>query len=134
MRKVSLLIVLVLVIAFGAVAGYFFQDLSPFCTTPTEPTAEEKQTQETFVLEHLPDARNLVWTIADCDDDGVAYLDFTTSLAPNEARDAFLGGGCTYHSTEEYDDVSCVRGSLEVVLFFELVDDKTEGELVFPHL
>ena len=129
---VTLLVILLPVAGIGLALGVGVPDLYPSCVTPSEPTAEEKRTQEDLVHARLHDARDLEWTVMDCDDDGEVFLRFATSQAPATARDAFYGRGCTYHTVEENNDIACVQDGTEVVIFFEQVENETQGELVLP--
>lgn len=46
------------------------------------PSQEEMKVQEAFVRSHISDAQDLDWEVWDCDDRGVAELEFTTDRTP----------------------------------------------------
>lgn len=79
------------------VAGYVLL-ANPFCAKP--PTQEERHQQEAFVLAHLPDASDFEWTVMDCDDNGQAYLSFSTRLTRDAASAVFLRDPACKASTE----------------------------------
>jgi len=101
------------------VVGYMLL-ANPFCAQP--PTQQERSQQEAFVLAHLPDARGFEWTVADCDDNGQASVDFTTRQRGSSASKVLLSDQACKASTEpdaSPGDVTCTSGNLEVSVYIE---------------
>lgn len=112
------------------------QDLiSGFCASP--PSERDKARQESFVRAHVADARDLEWTVMDCDDLGQAYLGFTTALAPEAAGGAFRQDTACSPSTEPDAgpaDVICTSNGVRVSIYLEPREDtQTHGEL-YPQM
>jgi hypothetical protein len=105
--------------------------LPPSCTPPTQ---EEKELLEAFLRSHIKDARALEWTVADCDDNGDASLDFETRMTPKMATASFLADdNCSpFTGPGATDgDVTCTTAAGSVSIFLASATAITRGELAF---
>ena len=122
-----------LLLAGVALAANRFIDSVFDCSPPSQ---HDMQVQEAFLRSHVTDARGLEWTVADCDDQGEAWLEFSTALTPAAARDAFLTDpSCSPDLGPDADDqgVNCTSGDAEIYVFFEATSvAATSGELTLP--
>lgn len=91
---------------------------SSSCAKP--PTQEERTQVASFLKVHVDDARDLDWTVMDCDDNGLAYLNFTTSMTPGRVSEAFLNDPACSPSNEQdadaFGDVTCRTGNGDVFM------------------
>ena len=130
----ALIVIVVLGLLGSTVVVLAHQVGGFFCASP--PSQQERIRQESFVLAHVADARDLEWTVMDCDDAGQASLGFTTTLTPGAAGEAFRKDLACSPSTEpdaEPDDVICTSSGVRVSIYFEPREDiQTHGELD-PH-
>jgi hypothetical protein len=128
--------VLIVVVVLGllttaavVLARYVFGDGG--CANP--PTEQERRRLESFLVAHVADARDLGWTVMDCDDLGQAYLAFTTSKTPVEVSASFLADPACSRDTgpdASATDVTCRSGGTEVSIFTEPdTGTWTRGEL-----
>jgi hypothetical protein len=127
-------IVYVVLIAVVLVVGIFaFRSVEDSILNCSPPSASELQAQQAFVLAHVRDASDIEVCTTDCDDQGGGYVSFTTAMAPQAARNAFLADtSCSTYSGEDSEDiaVSCPAGTFEVYVFFLGVSQgRTSGEL-----
>lgn len=135
-RPLAVLAIVAVIIVSGIVLGGFRIMANPDKPSCSPPNREEQKVQEAFLLSHVGDAQDLDWYIADCDDDGVATLEFTTARPPAAARDAFLTDtSCsptTGPNAGEYN-VTCSSGAAEVsILFEDTTVARASGMLVVP--
>lgn len=88
------------------------------CAQP--PTQEERIQLESFLKAHVEDARDLEWTVMDCDDDGLAWLNFTTSMTPGRVEKAFLKDSACLPSragaATAFGNVTCHVGEINAIL------------------
>jgi hypothetical protein len=132
-RTLVLIIIVALALPVAGVAVFSWLVLDPpFCGTP--PTHREEGRQEAFVRAHLPDASDFKWTVMDCDDNGQAYLSFSTRLTRDAASDAFLRDPACKISKEvdaSPGDATCRSDNTNVSIYLD--DSKgginTHGEL-----
>lgn len=117
---VTLIIAAVLAVTAGGIMlGRYILD-DPMCARP--PTPPRRVQLQAFVTAHLPDARNFDWTVSDCDENGQAYLDFTTRSTGHAASKAFLADPACATSREpdaEAGDVTCSANTTQISIYLE---------------
>ena len=128
---VLLVVVVTVSVGLGAVTAlHRLTGSMPSCSPPTE---TEKQAQEVFLHSHVDDAADLEWTVADCDDNGDAWLQFGTALPPHAAREAFLtDSACSPYQGLDAgaEDVTCTSGDATIIVFLTPASSgTTQGEL-----
>lgn len=105
----------------GLVLGAVVVLSGPLGSSCADPPSQQERTQlESFLQVHVGDARDLDWTVMDCDDKGLAFLNFTTSMTPVRVSEAFLvDPACSPSAKQDaaaYGDVTCRTDAGVVVL------------------
>ena len=86
---------------------------------------------EQFVRELVPDASGFEVRTYDCDSGGPAFLEFTSSLAPEAVRDALLADRTCRRVDHEYEEgeyVECGTGRHSRFLVLDRSTTGTEAE------
>lgn len=69
---------------------------------------------------HVSDARDFVWSVADCDDQGEAFLSFRTELAATVVSQSFLADpACSPSDADDAaeNEVMCKAGAATSYLY-----------------
>ena len=136
-RRTLVLPIVIVLVAVAGVSLVVARDVSHEFHCANPPTPQQRTEQESFVTAHLPDARDFKWTVMDCDDQGQAYLDFSSRRRGTDVSHAFLQDPTCRASAQpdaSAGDVTCVSGGVAVSISFEdhgAID--THGQLS-PHL